>query len=452
MENLDGIVKRLEAATVRLEALSHQKPSLAPKPAATSGTANHVSEEIPSIVKQYDEQIEDLLLNFFTLCSKIGGQKEPDASQLPAKMEPIIKLNEEILRFKESKRNTQFFNHISAMAEGIPAVAWISVKPTPVPYIKEMLDASMFFVNRVRKDFKADQLHQDWVNAWCEIFSGLSKYVKQYHTTGLVWNSAPGATPPTSATAKPAPASKGGPAPPPPPPPPPAASKPASDSDRQALFSAINKGEAITSSLKKVTSEMQTHKNPGLRAGATVPANVAPAKGAPAPARAQQVVSKPPRLELENFKNWVVENYRDNKNIVVEINDMKQTVYVYKCENSVLQVKGKVNSVTIDSCKKTSVVFENLLSQVEIINCQSIEVQSLGALPTISIQKTDGCQVYLSKDSISAEIVTSKSSEMNVLVPSGPDGDFVEFPIPEQFKTVYNVGKKKLETTVSDIV
>jgi hypothetical protein len=38
MENLDGIVKRLEAATVRLEALSHQKPSLAPKPAATSGT------------------------------------------------------------------------------------------------------------------------------------------------------------------------------------------------------------------------------------------------------------------------------------------------------------------------------------------------------------------------------------------------------------------------------
>jgi adenylyl cyclase-associated protein len=54
-----------------------------------------------------------------------------------------------------------------------------------------MLDASMFFVNRVRKDFKADQLHQDWVNAWCEIFTGLSKYVKQYHTTGLVWNSAP---------------------------------------------------------------------------------------------------------------------------------------------------------------------------------------------------------------------------------------------------------------------
>lgn len=47
-------------------------------------------------------------------------------------------------------------------------------------------------------------------------------------------------------------------------------------------------------------------------------------------------------------------------------------------------------------------------------------------MPTISIQKTDGCQVYLSKESMGAEIVTSKSSEMNVLVPKG-DGDFVSF-------------------------
>lgn len=100
---------------------------------------------------------------------------------------------------------------------------------------------------------------------------------------------------------------------------------------------------------------------------------------------------------------------------------MKQTVYIFRCENSVVQIKGKVNSVTIDGCKKTSVVFDNMLSQVEVINSQSIEIQSLGTLPTVSIQKTDGCQVYLSKESINAEIVTSKSSEMNILVPNGDE-------------------------------
>lgn len=51
-------------------------------------------------------------------------------------------------------------------------------------------------------------------------------------------------------------------------------------------------------------------------------------------------------------------------------------------------------------------------------------MQVLGKIPTISINKTDGCHVYLSKDSLSCEIVSAKSSEMNVLVP-GKDGDYV---------------------------
>lgn len=50
----------------------------------------------------------------------------------------------------------------------------------------------------------------------------------------------------------------------------------------------------------------------------------------------------------------------------------------------------------------------------------------MGKVPTISIDKTDGCQMYLSNDSLAVEIVSSKSSEMNVLVPRG-NGDFVSF-------------------------
>ena len=48
----------------------------------------------------------------------------------------------------------------------------------------------------------------------------------------------------------------------------------------------------------------------------------------------------------------------------------------------------------------------------------------MGQCPTVSIDKTDGCQMYLSKDSVNAEIVSAKSSEMNILVPK-EDGDFV---------------------------
>lgn len=61
----------------------------------------------------------------------------------------------------------------------------------------------------------------------------------------------------------------------------------------------------------------------------------------------------------------------------------------------------------------------------------------MGVMPIISIEKTDGCQVYLSKESLKAEIITAKSTEMNILVPKD-DGEFAELPIPEQFKTVIN--------------
>lgn len=63
-----------------------------------------------------------------------------------------------------------------------------------------------------------------------------------------------------------------------------------------------------------------------------------------------------------------------------------------------------------------------------------------GKVPTISIDKTDGCQVYLSPESLDVEIVSSKSSEMNIMVPKG-NGDYAEYPVPEQYKTTVVPGK-----------
>ena len=60
-------------------------------------------------------------------------------------------------------------------------------------------------------------------------------------------------------------------------------------------------------------------------------------------------------------------------------------------------------------------------------------------MPTISIDKCSGVQLYLSKDSLNVEIVASKSSEMNVNIPKGED--VVEQAMPEQYKTIIQNGK-----------
>jgi len=49
------------------------------------------------------------------------------------------------------------------------------------------------------------------------------------------------------------------------------------------------------------------------------------------------------------------EYQKDNRNLVISETEMKQTVYIYKCENCTIQVKGKVNAITVGQCQWLSV-------------------------------------------------------------------------------------------------
>jgi len=191
---------------------------------------------------------------------------------------------------------------------------------------------------------------------------------------------------------------------------------------------------------------MQTHKNPNLRAGSQVNANPKP-YAAPKAEKAKSTSKfaapkKDPIFELDG-KKWMVEYQDGNSNIVIDGN-MKQTVYIFKCVNSTIRINGKVNSVTMDSCKKCAVVFDNSVAGVEIINCQSVKAQVIGSCPIINVDKTDGFQMYLSKDSINAEIITAKISEVNIMVPDGDD--YLEKALVEQFKTLWDAEKKQMVT------
>ena len=125
----------------------------------------------------------------------------------------------------------------------------------------------------------------------------------------------------------PHPAAASGPPPPPPPgpPPPPArfddapkkTAAPAQGGGLDAMFSELNKGEAVTKGLRKVNADQMTHKNPSLRAGATVPtrsdsqssvSSISRAKS-PAPNKKPKPegmrTKKPPMKKLDGNK-WII--------------------------------------------------------------------------------------------------------------------------------------------------
>jgi adenylyl cyclase-associated protein len=301
----------------------------------------------------------------------------------------------------------------------------------------------------------------------------LSGYVKENFVTGLTWNangvnpqafigkspseasgsaSGPASAGPsgTAAAAPPAP-SAGGPPPPPPPPPPPYIAEDNDDKPAQAatgaaaVFAEINKGTSVTANLRKVDKSEMTHKNPNLRAGSTVAAPTSPKRqGPPTPNKPDKyTLKKAAKTSLETNK-WVVENHENNHEVVIEETLINQAVYIFNCKNSTIRIKGKVNAVTMDSCTKCGIAVDSTVSTVDIVNCKSFALQVFKVVPTIAVDKCDSGEIYLSKDCLGVEILSAKSTSLNVLVPEddeAEDSDYKEIPVPEQFKTTIVNGK-----------
>ena len=84
----------------------------------------------------------------------------------------------------------------------------------------------------------------------------------------------------------------------------------------------------------------------------------------------------------------------------------------------------------------------SVVSGLSITSSPSFTVQILGQVPTIQIDNTDSGQVYLSKECVdTVEIITSKTSAINISLPGAEEGDYEEKPIPEQMKSVIQGGK-----------
>lgn len=207
--------------------------------------------------------------------------------------------------FVEKNPRTKQVQQIKGVEAGMQTLAWVTMAPKPAPYIKEMIGSAQFYTNRVLKDFKdKDEQQVAWARSHGALLNALHDYVKEFHTTGPSWNAAGGAaTVPAPPASTPAVASTK-----------PAVSvsaKPAADAGgdvKGALFSALAKGEGVTSGLKKVDRSQMTHKNPELRASSVVKASdvkSTPVVATSAPKLGAAARKQDPVLELQG-KKWVV--------------------------------------------------------------------------------------------------------------------------------------------------
>lgn len=276
--NIVTILKRLEAATSRLEditifqdevtrsndesasltlanpkAISNKDAPPAP-PAGSAGPASSATTppapeapEDPKFVAAFGDFISSSVNPFVDLSKQIdpivgdaatlfahafdeqvhflrvvAQAKKPDMADAGflALLKPINETIEQINQLKDTNRGTKTANHLATISEGASVLGWI-VSDTPVLLIPEFKDSAQFWANRVVKEYKTEPQHQEWTKAFLAIFDELRAYVKEYHPTGPSWNASGKLLLEvvSQSSQKPAPSSSGS-APPPPPPPP----------------------------------------------------------------------------------------------------------------------------------------------------------------------------------------------------------------------------------------
>lgn len=460
-------MKRLEAAVARLETLSVGGLRQG-VPLDDGGDAAATD---PSIIA-FDDLISQYVGRLTSAAEKIGGQvldvskiigeafnvekellvkikqtQKPDMAGLIEFLKPLNEVISKASALTEGRRS-DFTHHLKTGGDSLGALAWIAYTgkdcgmSMPIAHVEESWQMAEFYCNKVLVEYRnKDANHVEWAKALKELYlPGLRDYVKAHYPLGPIW-SATGKIAASAPAKAPTPRA---PAPAPPPPPPASlfsseAAQPSSSGPKEgmsAVFAEISSGKPVTSGLKKVTADMKT-KNRADRTGVVAAPQKEGRSGSSSFSK-----SGPPKLELQLGRKWVVENQIGRNNLVIDDCDAKQSVYVFGCKNSVLQVQGKVNNITIDNCTKMGVVFKDVVAACEIVNCSGVEVQCQGSAPTISVDNTAGCQLFLSKDALGASITTAKSSEINVLVPgTEPDGDWGEHALPQQYVHAYKDGQ-----------
>jgi len=387
--------------------------------------------------------------------------KKPSPQDFAKLIQPISQSLEDAMKMCPVDKKNPQYNFFKAFQEGMQSLNWL-VTTTTVPVVQGAMESADYYVNQILTNAKSlsgdAQAHsREYANKFKDMLKAHVVFVTSNFKAGLEWNmrgkdlanfddssscaDAPDA--PSAPAAPDAPAGGGG-----------GGGGGGAVGGFAAVFQSINAvgsaGETATTGfqLKKVTSDQKT-KN--MKDRAVLQPKTKEEKQEPVAATKTEKKGTP-RLELSKG-TWFCENYEGTPAapvvLTIENVQMKQNVYIMKCHHAIIKIPDKCKSIQMDSCKKTVLQFHSVVSVFEVVNSQGCKAEILESSPSVSIDKSHGFSLILTKAAFASppNLFTSNISEINVVIPGKTDSDDpIEIPVPEQFLTTIDKETKKLTT------
>lgn len=172
-------------------------------------------DQAAEAVTAFDEYIRFSVMPLALTCDELGGLKDagkhildawdgirgvivlaskakpPQEDLGQALMPHMAQTQEAIKALQDIKVDRDWDRHYKALCEMCSCLYWPLYKAPqmlPANCVKDAIGSTEFWTNKIRKDFKDNEVQQDFCNDTKKTLTGLVEYIEKYHKTGLTWN------------------------------------------------------------------------------------------------------------------------------------------------------------------------------------------------------------------------------------------------------------------------
>ncbi|CAG9765878.1 unnamed protein product [Ceutorhynchus assimilis] len=333
------------------------------------------SQTIGGAIFEQSLNVDNVFKNSLELVLNIEKYRKP-SNPLAEEylMDPLFREIEQVTAF-ETKASDHIFQ-ITLISKSIKIFEWVR-ETDQEKFVSKLNNYIVFYKQKALCEIEhLGKTHFEWLKYWNETYEELSIFIANFFQNGVVWTGI----------------------------------------DSLPMINLLGDSFLVNKSEKRVTLVNEFAQLESISNYKTPP-------------HEESV-----RVFEKQENKWLIKNHKNSHNLVLNTAVKNEDVAIRNCVDSTIIVENLVNNISLENCKKVSVLFRNA-SKVEARESEDCNMHCFEKIVEIFLQSCDNCKIHLSDKSLGSSISTIKCFNINVNFPFD-DGLYKSFQIADELRTM----------------